>query len=134
MKKVLVAFDGSAPAHRAMQMAADLAGQDKMSITVISVVPQPLGLSVLVDPFDDASVHRKYLDDAVAFFESRGITAETVQPTGDPARAIEATARKGAYDTIIMGSRGHGPVSRVLIGSVSAHVAAHAKGTIIIVH
>jgi nucleotide-binding universal stress UspA family protein len=134
MKKVLVAYDGSAPAHRALEMAADLASRKKASVTVISVVPQPLGLSVLVDPFDDASVHRKHLDDAMAFLESRGLRAESVQPTGDPARAIEAVARKGDYDTIILGSRGQGPVSRALLGSVSSHVATHARGTVIIVH
>jgi nucleotide-binding universal stress UspA family protein len=134
MKKVLVAFDGSAPAHRALEMAADLAAQEKASVTVVSVVPKPLGLSVLVDPFDDASVHEKQLEDAVAYLESRRIPAESVKPTGDPARAIEAVARKGGYDTIILGSRGRGTVSRVLIGSVSSHVATHAKGTVIIVH
>jgi nucleotide-binding universal stress UspA family protein len=134
MKKILVAFDGSAPAHRALEMAADLAVREKASVTVVSVVPKPLGLSALVDPFDDAAVHKKQLEDAVAYMEARGIQAESVQPAGDPARAIEAVARKGGYDTIIMGSRGHGTVSRVLIGSVSSHVASHAKGTVIIVH
>ena len=134
MKKVLVAFDGSAPAHRALEMAAALAAQEAASVTVISVVPENLGLSVLIDPFDDASVHEKQLADAVAYLEKRGIRADTLQPTGDPARAIEAVARKGHYDTVVLGSRGRGTVSRVLLGSVSSHVASHFNGTVIIVH
>lgn len=134
MKKVLVAFDGSAPAHRALEMAAELADQENASVTVISVVPEKLGLPILVDPYDDASVHAKQLADAVAFLDQRGIKTETLLPTGNPARAIEAVARKGGYDTVIMGSRGRGTVSRLLLGSVSSHVASHVKGTIIIVH
>lgn len=134
MKKILVAFDGSAPAHRALEMAAALAVQEHASVTVISVVPENLGLPVLVDPFDDAAVHAKQLEDAVAYLDQRGIKAETVQPTGDPARAIEAVATKGKYDTVILGSRGRGTVSRLLLGSVSSHVASHVKGTVIIVH
>lgn len=134
MKKVLVAYDGSAPAHRALEMAAALATQENASVTVISVVPETLGLAVLTDPFDDASVHGKQLADASAFLEGRGIQAETLQPTGDPARAIESVARKGSYDTVVLGSRGLGTVSRVLLGSVSSHVASHVKGTVIIVH
>jgi nucleotide-binding universal stress UspA family protein len=134
MKKVLVAFDGSAPARRALLTAAALAKQDSASVTIISVVPESMGLPVLVDPFDDAAVHAKQLADAVALFEKQGIKAETLQPTGDPGRAIERAARKGGYDTIILGSRGRGTVSRLLLGSVSSHVASHVKGTVIIVH
>ncbi len=50
----------------------------------------------------------------------------------DPARAIERTAQEGGYDTIVIGNRGLSTVERVLHGSVSEHVATHAKTTVVI--
>jgi len=134
MKKVLVAYDGSAPAHRALELAADLAKGLGATLTLISVVPQELGLSVTVDPFDDAGVHQKQLEDATAYIESRGLRAETLEPRGDPAKVIERVARADGYDTVVIGSRGLGGAARLLLGSVSSHVANHAKGTVVIVH
>jgi nucleotide-binding universal stress UspA family protein len=134
VKRVLVAFDGSAPARRALETAAELVARENASLTVISVVPQTLGLPLLTDPFDDEVVHDKQLADAVALLEKRGVKAETLQPKGDPARAIAAVARKGRYDTVVLGSRGRGRVTRALLGSVSSHVASNVKGTVIIVH
>jgi nucleotide-binding universal stress UspA family protein len=134
MKKILVAYDGSAPARRALETAAALAAAEEATVTVISVVPEALGLAVLTDPSDDAAVHRDQLADAVAFLEKRRIQAETLQPAGDPARAIESVARTGGFDTVVLGSRGRGAVSRALLGSVSSHVATHVKGTVVIVH
>jgi nucleotide-binding universal stress UspA family protein len=41
-------------------------------------------------------------------------------------------AAEGGYDTVVLGSRGLGAVSRVLQGSVSEHVASHAETTVIV--
>jgi len=41
-------------------------------------------------------------------------------------------AERGGFDTIVIGSRGLGVVSRFLQGSVSEHVATHADATVVI--
>ena len=133
MKNILVAYDGSAPARRALETAATLASAMRATLTVVSVVPEDLGLEVLIDPFDDEGVHAKYLEDAVAYLETRGVKAETLAARGDPAKEIIKIAR-GAYDTIVLGSRGIGTARRLVLGSVSAYVATHSKGTVVIVH
>ena len=38
----------------------------------------------------------------------------------------------GRFDTIVIGSRGLGAVSRFLQGSVSEHVATHANATVVV--
>ena len=53
--------------------------------------------------------------------------------TGQPARAIIKTAEAGGYDAIVIGSRGHGDLEGLLLGSVSHKVASLAKCTVITV-
>jgi nucleotide-binding universal stress UspA family protein len=48
------------------------------------------------------------------------------------AQTIEDAAKAGALDTIVVGSRGLGAVSRYMQGSVSEHVATNAKASVVI--
>jgi nucleotide-binding universal stress UspA family protein len=61
-----------------------------------------------------------------------GIEPALLSPAGDPAKTIERIAAEGAFDTVIVGSRGLGPLSRALQGSISEHVATHADATVIV--
>ncbi len=49
-----------------------------------------------------------------------------------PPRAIERVADEGRFDTIVVGSRGMNAASRFLQGSVSEHVATHARATVVV--
>jgi nucleotide-binding universal stress UspA family protein len=131
MKKILVAYDGGEPAHRALDLAAELAGVFDATVSVVSVVPVHPG-RFPVDPWDDTSVHAQELLEARRTMRERGIEVELVEPSGDPARTIERIAEEGAFDMIVVGSRGLSGVGRVLQGSVSEHVATHARSTVVI--
>lgn len=52
---------------------------------------------------------------------------------GNPSDVICKEAVSGKYDLIVMGSEGHGLVSSVLLGSVSAKVLHHAQCSVLIV-
>jgi nucleotide-binding universal stress UspA family protein len=131
MKRILVAYDGDAPAKRALETAIDLTRRFDASLAVVSVVPVHPG-RVPIDPWDDGSAHTAQLLEARTILEDQGIKAEYLEPAGDPAKAIERIAEQGAFDTIVMGSRGLGAVSRFLQGSVSEHVATNAHATVVI--
>jgi nucleotide-binding universal stress UspA family protein len=133
MKRILVAYDGSEPARRALDTTIELAKASDGLVTVVSVVPVHPG-RVPIDPWDDPRVHALELREAVQILAARGVTAEYIQPSGDPARKIEQLADEGGFDTIVLGSRGLGAVSRFLQGSVSEHVATHASATVVISH
>jgi nucleotide-binding universal stress UspA family protein len=131
MKRILVAFDGAEPARRALTTAIELAKGFNALISVVSVVPFHPGRAP-VDPWDDSEVHAQELEDARAILADAGMTADLLEPIGDPAQTIERIAEDGGYDTVVVGSRGLGAVSRFLQGSVSAHVASHAHATVVV--
>jgi nucleotide-binding universal stress UspA family protein len=131
MKKILVAYDGGEPAVKALHTAIDLARKFDASVSVVSVVPLHVG-GYPIEPWDDTAVHTKALADARAILLEAGIEAELIEPYGAPAPTIEKIVEDGGYDTLVVGSRGLGPISRVLQGSVSEHLATHAAATVVI--
>jgi nucleotide-binding universal stress UspA family protein len=131
MKKILVAYDGTEPADHALTTAIDLAKAFGAAIGVVSVVPVHPGRSP-VDPWDDSPVHTQQLARAQGILREAAIEPTLHKQGGDPARVIEQIAEENGYDVIVLGSRGLGAVGRMLQGSVSEHVATHAKATVLI--
>lgn len=131
MKKILLAYDGGEPARHALDRTVELAKLTGATVSVVSVVPVHPG-RFPVDPWDDTAVHAQELLEARRLLQERGIEPELIEPSGDPAVTIERVAEDGAFDTIVIGSRGLGVLGRMLQGSVSEHVATHAKATVII--
>jgi nucleotide-binding universal stress UspA family protein len=132
MNKILVAYDGGDPARRALASAIDLAKKFGATITVVSVVPVHPGRAP-IDPWDDTTVHARELVEARELLQKEGIEAQLIEPAGDPAKTIERIAADGGFDTVVVGSKGLGVLSRFLQGSVSEHVATHADATVVIV-
>ncbi len=76
--------------------------------------------------------HDQQLAEAREILAREGLVAEMIEPAGDIATEIERVAEMGRFDTIVIGSRGLGAVSRFLQGSVSDHVATHANATVVV--
>jgi nucleotide-binding universal stress UspA family protein len=131
MNKILLAYDGGEPAKRALDQTIELANKFGAQVGVISVVPVHPGRAP-IDPWDDRTVHAEELLEARTLLREAGIEAELYEPGGDPARLIEEVADERGYDTIIIGSRGLNTIARMLQGSVSDHVAAHAHATVVV--
>ncbi len=131
MDKILLAYDGGEPARRALEQTIELAQRFNARVGVISVVPVPSGRAP-VAPWDDRTVHAEELLEARRLLREAGIEADLMEPAGDPAKTIEHIADERGYDVIVIGSRGLGAVSRALQGSVSDHVAMHARATVVV--
>jgi len=131
MQKILLAYDGGEPARRALTTAAELAKLSGATVSVVSVVPFRPGRFPM-DPWDTTEDHANELLEARGLLRQRGIEPVLLEPTGDPARSIERIAEEGDYDTIVIGSRGLTSIGRVLQGSVSSHVAAHATAPVVV--
>ena len=85
-----------------------------------------------IDPWDGKTIHDRQLDDARRLAASHGVTAEILEPAGDPATAIERVAEAGHFDTIVVGSRGLGWLSRIVQGSVSEPCGEPRPATVIV--
>ena len=131
MKNILLAYDGGAPARKALDVAIVLTKKLDASLSVVSVVPVHPGRSP-VDPWDDRSVHEQELREARDLLTQNGIAAEMIESAGDPAKEIEKIAEAGKFDMIVVGSRGLGTLGRIMQGSVSEHVATNAAATVVV--
>lgn len=133
MNRILLAYDGGEPARRALDTTIELATRMGASVGVVSVVPVRTA-ALGVDPWDDREVHDAELRDAQARLRDHGIEPELIEPYGDPAWTIERIAAERGFDTIVIGSRGQGPLARFFNGSVSEHVVTHSQATVIVTH
>lgn len=133
IEKILVAYDASEAADRALALGMSLVKSFKGSLAVLSVVPQRPGRAGS-DPWDDADLHRRELQAAHEVLRGSGIEAHFILKTGDVATTIEHVIVHGGFDTVVLGSRGLGRAARTLQGSVSERVATHTHATVIVTH
>src|SRR4051812_46622283 len=91
MNRILVAYDDTETARRALDRAAELAKAFDSEVIVTSVAPllvsSPRAMSPL-DPTDSPALHAEELETARRMLSERGIEAELAPATGDPAGAI----------------------------------------------
>lgn len=130
-KRILVAYDATAPADHALDLAARLARAFDGDLTVLSVVSHHPG-RIAGDPWDDENVHQRELETARVMLRERGMEATFLLRSGEIAPTIERTIEDGGYDTVVLGSRGRGMAARFLQGSVSEHVATRAHATVVV--
>ncbi len=139
MKRVWVGIDGSAASQKAAGMAAEIAERFGAGLTLAYVVPRLLlppdayGLTVA----EVEEEHRAHADEVLAAAAAAldpGVSAERVVLYGSPAEALVEAAEGRGVDLVVVGSRGHGAVSRVLLGSTSGRVVHVCTRPVLVVH
>ena len=76
---------------------------------------------------------RKILDKAELTLSKQGIQHQVVLKEGNIVSEIEKLAKKEKCNMIIVGNKGLGAVSRLLLGSVSSKLAQASKCSVLIV-
>jgi nucleotide-binding universal stress UspA family protein len=134
MKRIVVGFDGSDDARKALERAAELANGATVAV-VSATSPQ----TFLRDPGEskedpaDVEARGQALDEARKFLEEKGVTGQYVAGHGHPADVIVAEAEESGADLIIVGTRGHNAAKRLVLGSVSTNVVHHATVDVLVV-
>jgi nucleotide-binding universal stress UspA family protein len=137
MKTILVAYDDTAPSRRALDRAASIAEAFGARVLVTSIAPlvhsSPRAITHL-ERGDGVGTAADEVGRAQALLQERGIDAESVTATGDPASSIARLAEERGADLVVVGTRGLGPVQRLLGQSVSQQVARRVRCDLLIVH
>jgi len=140
---VVVGYDGSSDARRALDAACDHIADDGI-VHVVTAFDQPSRhevarmVSALPEEFRNTYTvdvaPRGYLNDAERLLEMRGVSHEAHFVDDHAASAILDVADQVHADLIVIGTRGLGRVERFLRGSVSARIANHARTSLMMVH
>ena len=140
MSGIIVGIDGSGHSQRALEWALKEAAFRRLPVTVLTVhqavrdnlgfiasYPGDLDLTAKAEAAAQAETERVLAD--LGSSRPKSVTVSGVN--GIPAREL-IKAGEGA-DMIVVGSRGAGGFSRLLMGSVAGQVAQHAPCPVVIV-
>jgi nucleotide-binding universal stress UspA family protein len=136
MQTILVGYDDSAAAGRALQRAATLAKALGSQLVVTSVAPVTEttgGRSLGADPVEPAADHLAELACARNQLEQMGVAASYIEAVGHEGEALIAAANDRGADLIVVGSEHSSLVGRLLGHSVPDTVAHHAPCDVLIV-
>jgi nucleotide-binding universal stress UspA family protein len=138
--KILLAYDGSDHADKAVARAAMITDKLHAELVVIAVAPDLClpSTELSMEQCDDitkafARETEGDLKKALDTLSSKGITPKTVIESGEPVDNILKTAAAIGADLIVLGSRGRRGAKRMLLGSVSSKVAEYANCDVLIV-
>ena len=136
MKTIVLGFDESPEAARALERAAELAQALDARVLVTSVAPVLLPAARGIGPYDPAdppSHYRAVAKNAARTLAERGVTAEAIGGLGRAGDAIVALADEHDAALIIVGMSHHPHIARIF-GGVSEDVAHHAHCDVLLVH
>lgn len=142
MKKILVATDFSGPSVGAVRYALKFAAQFEAQLLLLHVLHDPAeapgfysskkaGKKVLRNMEEAAS---EMMNEFVAkhFKDFKKVLAKIIP--GLPAEEIVRLAEKEKADMIVIGTRGHSGLKRLMIGSVTDRVIRVASCPVLTVH
>jgi nucleotide-binding universal stress UspA family protein len=142
--RILVAVDGSEASIRGARFAGRLASQlRERALSVLYVRPSHTGALVGLGapgPVPEArleqelsDVEQEILAEASGVLREFGLEASKQVESGTPASAICRVAEEGGFDLVVLGSRGHGELKSLLVGSTTDAVIHSACCPVLVV-
>lgn len=142
--KLLIAFDGSKHAEAAVAAVAARAWPKGTRATVLAVSEFQLRMGDIAMALAKSTGRSGQstpwpwmegrLAKAAKALTAAGLTADTALIIGEPRHAILEQAKNLKADCVFLGSHGYTGLRRVMLGSVSAAVAAHAPCSVEVIH
>jgi len=140
--KILVAIDDSLCSRAALDFVRDMAPRAVSSVVILSAVRVPVmayseafpSVSVMEEMVKEQREAREELvSRAELDFLHMGLATKARVVEDDPQHAIVEAAKQENVDMIVIGSHGRSGIAKLVLGSVAAHVVAHAPCSVLVV-
>ena len=137
MQKIIVAYDGSTFAQKAIDKAVELAKKEETEIICVNVIEEycPIGLTEI-----DCTIVREMQTkesnaitaNALEEFKKAGVNARVIIETGSPAEMIIEVAKREGADMIIAASHGKHGAKKFAFGSATARLIEHSPVPVLV--
>ena len=133
LRTIAVGFDGTGESRLALSRAEEIAKREGARLEVITVVQPPAAVPAMVPAYKPQvpAFPEQVIEQGVGAVDP-SLSVEGVRLDGDPASELIHRCGEGV-DLLVLGSRGYGPFTRVLLGSVSRRVAGGAPCPVLVV-
>lgn len=137
-KKILLAYDGSEGATRALDAGIKLAKIHHAELTVLVVQEHLPRFSGTIDEVQEEKefANQQYSElllGAQAQAQAAGVKLKTLKRRGHPAQTIVEAAKEGRFDVILVGHSGLSGVWAKFLGTTAEKVSRHAPCSVLIV-
>lgn len=138
--KILLAVDGSDYTRKMIDYVCanrPLFDQSHEYVLLNTQPPLPPHARSMLGSSTVNSYHQeeaqKVLEPALARLKAQGLTASPHWKVGPAGETIGAFADEGRFDMVIMGSHGHGALTRLVMGSVTSEVLARCGVPVLLI-
>lgn len=136
--KLLVAYDGSDGAERALRAGIDLAkslGQDLYAVMVEEDLPHYAGTLDEVDAIKEQkdAYFGQLSREAIALAEGLGVALHTEIIAGHEVGAIVEYVKKHGFNLLIVGKHGHSALYERVIGTTAHGIMSHSPCSVLVV-
>jgi nucleotide-binding universal stress UspA family protein len=139
IRRIAIGVDGSESSAAALKWAIRLAkglGSQVIAVYAVDIpvyFPEPEELPFVLDQEWRAGMKSEFEDKWCKPLKVAGIKYRTVMEDGRAASVIAAVAERENADVIVVGRRGRGGVSELLLGSASHELVLHSKRPVVVV-
>lgn len=133
-QRILVGHDGSGHAARALRFAMGLAVGCDATLTVVYATGPDVALAAEdVERYIGPAAVRETVEGWCEPLRDAGMPYDIEILDGDARTALLHAADDRNADLIVVGSRGHGPVAKLLLGSVTTSIVQHSEIPVMVV-
>jgi len=137
-QKILLAYDGSRGAKRALEVALELAHASHAELWALAVEERLPQFAATIDETEEAKEFANhYYQEAlsVAYLQAlkAGVELKSEIRAGHAARTIIDFSKEGSFDLVVLGSSGHSRVWAMFLGTTAEKVSRHLSCTVLLV-
>ena len=136
-RKILLAYDGSAGARRALDVALELAHGSYAELWALAVEERLPHYAATIDEVAEEKefanhFYHESLSAAYLRALQAGIELKSEIRAGHAARTIIDFTKEGGFDLVVLGSSGHSKVWAMFLGTTAEKVSRHVPCTVLL--